>query len=140
MDTDTPITNAAQEATHNPSYEFVGAEEEAWKCARELERELNAVKAENIKLDDALFQKEKELDTVEAARAMLQMENAELLKEKARFDGSEEFKPDIFYEVTHPETQNEAKLPGFFVCFDAGGWVEEKNLRQAIDAAMEAKQ
>jgi uncharacterized small protein (DUF1192 family) len=75
---------------------------------------------------------------LESKIAILQAENAELRKDKERLDWSEEFRPDIFYEVTYPETKNEAKGPGFFVCFGAGGWVEEKTLRQSIDAAVEA--
>ena len=45
-DSETPRTDARREKTLTPSYEYEGAEGEAWEWARELERELNELKAQ----------------------------------------------------------------------------------------------
>lgn len=42
---DTPLTDAAYDATLEPEYEDEWAEAEAWDFARQLERELNELKA-----------------------------------------------------------------------------------------------
>lgn len=53
---ETPQTDAAEDATLNPDYEYVGAETEAWAFARELEIDRDYYKkalrsAENIVLN-----------------------------------------------------------------------------------------
>jgi len=81
-----------------------------------MQEKIDELEAKIAQLDDALFQKEKKLDTVEAARAMLQMENAELRKDKERLQ----------------------RCLAFFASVIKSGEQWSDSTQEAIDAAMEA--